>query len=330
MNLNDFKPLGPEYSWITFDPVEQEIYAFPVGKETVGVHEFVIIAKDKDGEQGYDAFQINIIDDASVSYNHRFTLELDYDYEEFSKDLDKRMQLLSKLVEYFEVNVSSIRVVSFTAGSVVFQFQFDSSVIPYDVCDSPIRGKFLSEDGDDVNPDLKEALEPEFPVESGQFEGLGPCHGDVVGPVSDQRSGVWKTYVIIPVVILAVVLLVVGICLFLVIRSRRKRKLSEDDKQLFVYKRKPAVLQEEYEVKERLLKQPLVLPNEKPPLAPPVYPRSPSLKHSNGEPPQSPGYQAPSFTSSRQPSNQGTPSGNNSPRKPGYSGYRLPPAYVPP
>ena len=324
----DWKPLGNNYSWIKFDAEKQVIYVFPIDKETVGIHEFLMIARDKDGNMGFGAFRINVVDDSSVSYNHRFTLEVDYDYEEFSKDFDNQMKLVTKLANYFNVNSSSIRTVSFTAGSVVMKFQFDSSEVPYDECDFPQRAKFLSEDGDDVNPDLKKALEPEFPVESGNFEGLGPC-GAVVDVLPATKSGRWKTYVIIPVVILAVVLLVVGICLFLVLRSRKRRKLSLEDQQLYVYKRKPAVLQEEYEVKERLLKQPLVLPNEKPPLAAPVHPRSPSLKHQNGEPPQSSSYQAPTFTSFIQSSNQGTPNGN-SPRKPGYSGYRLPPAYVPP
>ena len=324
----ELRPLGNNYSWIKFDAEKQVIYTFPIDKETVGIHVFMMIARDKDGNMGFDAFQINVVDDSSVSYNHRFTLEVDYDYEKFSKDFDNQMELVTKLANYFNVNSSSIRTVSFTAGSVVMKFQFDSSEVPYDECDFPQRAKFLSEDGDDVNPDLKKALEPEFPVESGNFEGLEPC-GAVVDVLPATKSGRWKTYVIIPVVILAVVLLVVGICLFLVLRSRKRRKLSLEDQQLYVYKRKPAVLQEEYEVKERLLKQPLVLPNEKPPLAAPVHPRSPSLKHQNGEPPQSSSYQAPTFTSFIQSSNQGTPNGN-SPRKPGYSGYRLPPAYVPP
>lgn len=332
LKTNEWKLLS-EVPWIKFYPEEQVIHVFPVEEGTIGLHEFFLVAADSDGEEGYDAFEVNIMSDSSISYNHRFSLELDYDYEKFSRNLSIRIQLLSKLAEYFEVNTSSIRAVSFTKGSVIYKFQFDSSTVPFDDCDFPLREKFLSEDVDDdgnsVNPDLKEALEPEFPVQSGSYEGLGPCKGGDGLAVTKQRSGVSKTYIIIPVVILAIVLLVIGACLFVIIRSRRQRKLSLEDQKLFVDKRKPAVLQEEYEVKERLLKQPLVLPNEKPPLSPPVHPRSPSLKHSGSDPPPSAGYQAPSFTSSRQPSIQGTP-GGNSPRKPGYSGYRLPPAYVPP
>ena len=332
LKTNEWKPLF-EVPWIDFDPENQVIYISPVDGGTIGIHEFFLVASDSDGEEGYDAFEVNIMSDSSVSYNHRFSLELDYDYDNFSSDFNIRFKLLSKLAEYFEVNTSSVRVVSFTQGSVIYKFQFDSSTVPFDDCDFPLREKFVSEDvdedGDSVNPDLKEALGPEFPVKSGSFEGLGPCQGGAGVAVTKQRSGTSKKYIIIPVVILAIVLLIIGVCLFVIIRSRRQRKLSLEDQKLFVDKRKPAVLQEEYEVKERLLKQPLVLPNEKPPLSPPVHPRSPSLKHSGSDPPPSSGYQAPSFTSSRQPSIQGTPSGN-SPRKPGYSGYRLPPAYVPP
>ena len=323
-----------EVPWIQFDREKQVISFFPVDEETIGIHGFHLRAADSDGEAVYDAFTVNVKSDSSVSYNHRFSLELDYDYKNFSSNFTIRLQLLSKLAEYFEVNSSSIRVASFTEGSVICKFQFDSSTVPFDDdCDFPLREKFVSEDVDEdggsVNPKLKNALEPEFPVKSGSYEGLGPCKGVDGVAVTKQRSGVSKTYIIIPVVILAIVLLIIGACLFVIIRSRRQRKLSLEDQKLFVDKRKPAVLQEEYEVKERLLKQPLVLPNEKPPLSPPVHPRSPSLKHSGSDPPPSAGYQAPSFTSSRQPSIQGTPSGN-SPRKPGYSGYRLPPAYVPP
>ena len=289
--------------WIQFDPERQVISIFPSDERTIGNHGFILIAADSGGEQGHHTFKVNILSDSSVSYNHRFSLELDYDYKTFSRDLNVRLQLLSKLAEYFEVNSSSVRVVSFTEGSVICKFQFDSSAVPFDDCDFPLREKFVSEDvdedGDSVNPDLKKALEPEFPVQSGSYEGLGTCKGADGVAVTKQRSGVSKWYIIIPVVTLAIVLLMIGACLFVIIRSRRQRKLSLEDQKRFVDKRKPAALQEEYEFKERLLKQPLFLSNEKSPLSRPVQPRNPSLKHSGSDPPPSAGYQAPSFTSSR-------------------------------
>jgi len=324
MKTIKWKPL-PEPSWIGFDAEKQVIYAFPVDKETVKDHQYVIIATDSDGGQAYDAVHVKVLDDTK-NYNHQFELDLDYDFKEFSTDLNIRIKLLNKLAGYFNLNVSNVRVSEYSEGSVIFKFQFDT--VPEDECDFALREQFFDDEGD-VNPGLQDALLPEFPVKSGSFEGLGPCKGGDAGAIGAAPSGRWNAKVIIPVVIVAVVLLVIVVVLLVVLRSRRKRKMSLEDKKVFVFQKKPAVLQEEYEVQERLLKQPLVLPNEKPPLAPPVYPRSPSLKHANGDTPQSAGYQAPSFTSSRAPSNQASPSGS-SPRKPTYSGYRLPPAYVPP
>lgn len=317
----------PLPSWIGLDAEKQIIYAFPVDKDTVKLHDFVLIATDSKGGQAVDAIVVKVWDDTK-SYSHQFKLTLDYNFKTFSSHLNIRMDLLNKLAKYFNLNVSNIRIREFVEGSVRLKFQFDT--VPEDECNFPLREQFENDDGD-VSPSLKEALSPEFPVTSGSFEAFGPCAGDVPVVVGAATGSTWKTYVIIPVVILVVVLFVIVIALFLVMRSRRKRKLSLEDKNVFVFQKKPAVLQEEYEVKERLLKQPLVLPNEKPPLAPPIYPRSPSLSHASGDTPltERTGYQAPTFTSFKTPSNQAG-SGGNTPRKPTYSGYRLPPAYVPP
>lgn len=324
MKTIEWKKL-PESSWIRFDEEKQVIYAFPVDKDTVAIHEYMIIASDSEGGQAYDAFNVMVLDDTD-SYNHQFDLVLDYDFKQFSSNLSIQVTLLNKLADFFNLNVSNIRVHEFAEGSVIFKFQLDT--IPKDECDSPLRGQFLNDEGE-VSSSLENALLPEFRVKSGSFQGVGPCEGPDTGAIGEAPSGKWETYVIIPAVILAVVLLVIMGCLYLVMRSRRKRRMSLEDKQVFVFQKKPAVLQEEYEVKELLLKQPLVLPNEKPPLQPQVYPRSPSLKHANGNTTHSQPYQAPSFTSFKSPSNQAAP-GGNTPRKPTYSGYRLPPAYVPP
>ena len=324
------KTIKWEYSdpWIILDVEKQIIYALPIDKNTVRIHEFIITATDSEGNQDHDSIEVNVMDDESDSYNHQFELVLDYDFEKFSADLNTRVSLLKKLAEYFNLNVSSIRVSDIVEGSVVLKFHFDT--IAEGDCDSPLKKQFLDAGERNVSSNLKKALAPEFKVKQGSFQGLGPCGVPVVVARARTPPGRWKTYVIIPVVILAVVLLLIIGCLFIVIRSRRKRKMPLEDKNVFVFQKRPAVLQEEYEIKERLLKQPLVLPYEKPPLQPPMFPRSPSLKHANGDSsPLMTGYQAPSFTSSRSPSNP-TNSGGSSPRKPAYSGYRLPPAYVPP
>lgn len=314
--------------WIKLDVEKQIIYALPIDKNTVGIHEFIITATDSEGNQAHDSIEVNVLDADSDSYNHQFELVLDYDFANFSANLNTRVSLLKKLAEFFNLNVSSIRLSDIVEGSVVLKFHFDT--IAEGDCDSPLKKQFLDAGERNVSSNLKKALAPEFKVKQGSFQGLGPCGPPVVIAKAKTPSGKWKTYVIIPVVVLAIVLLLIIGCLIIVIRSRRKRKMPVEDKNVFVFHKKPAVLQEEYEIKERLLRQPLVLPYEKPPLQPPSFPRSPSLKHANGDSaPLITGYQAPSFTSSRSPSSP-TNSGGNSQRKPAYSGYRLPPAYVPP
>ena len=321
-----WKPLANS-SWINLDAENQIIYALPMDKDKVSISEFIIIATDSENNQGHNVIEVNVLDDDSASHNHQIELVLDHDFEQFSADLNTRVSLLKKLAAYAHLEVSNIRVDDITKGSVVLKLHFDT--IPEDDCDFPLKRAFFDDEGN-VNSNLSKALEPDFEVKKASFEGLGPCKGGVIVARSEGPSGKWETYVIIPAVILVVVLLFIIGCLFLVMRSRRKRKMSLEDKNVFVFQKKPSVLQEEYEIKERLLKQPLVLPNEKPPLQPPTYPRSPSLKHANGDTtPLVAGYQAPSFTSSRSPSTP-TSHGGNSPRKPTYSGYRLPPAYVPP
>lgn len=322
----NWKPLANS-SWINLDAENQIIYALPMDKDKVSISEFIIIATDSENNQGHNVIEVNVLDDDSASHNHQIELVLDHDFEQFSADLNTRVSLLKKLAAYAHLEVSNIRVDDITKGSVVLKLHFDT--IPEDDCDFPLKRAFFDDEGN-VNSNLSKALEPDFEVKKASFEGLGPCKGGVIVARSEGPSGKWETYVIIPAVILVVVLLFIIGCLFLVMRSRRKRKMSLEDKNVFVFQKKPSVLQEEYEIKERLLKQPLVLPNEKPPLQPPTYPRSPSLKHANGDTtPLVAGYQAPSFTSSRSPSTP-TSHGGNSPRKPTYSGYRLPPAYVPP
>lgn len=126
------------------------------------------------------------------------------------------MEFVIKFVNYFNVNLSSIRIVLFIVGFVVMKFQFDLLEVFYDECDFFQRVKFFFEDGDDVNFDFKKVFEFEFLVELGNFEGFGFC-GVVVDVLLVIKLGWWKIYVIILVVIFVVVFFVVGICLFFVL-----------------------------------------------------------------------------------------------------------------
>ena len=291
-------------SWILLNSSSQEIYGLPSDVNTIGLHEFLMVAADKEGRKAYDAFEVSVLED-NIPYSHKFNVEIDYDNATFMDNVGIRVFLLDKIASYFGVNFTSVRVVSYTPG-IFFTFYFD--FLPYEECSHPNLVKLIDGFwfGDDLNPEFVEALAPEFRVISGSYEKLSPCklvEPPVAGLVADRPGGIWWTYAIIPAIVLAIVLLLIGCCVLILMGCCRKQKMTGAEKTTFIYKRKPVVLQEEYEIKEQLLKQPIVLPNEKPPV-PPVYPRSPVLGGDRTplliEEAKSVPYQAPTFMSSRQ------------------------------
>ena len=291
-------------SWILLNSSSQEIYGLPSDVNTIGLHEFLMVAADKEGRKAYDAFEVNVLED-NIPYSHKFNMVIDYDNATFMDNVGIRVFLLDKIAGYFGVNFTSVRVVSYTPG-IFFTFYFD--FLPYEECSHPNLVKLIDGFwfGDDLNPEFVAALAPEFRVISGSYEKLSPCkliEPPVAGLVADRPGGIWWTYAIIPAIVLAIVLLLIGCCVLILMGCCRKQKMTGAEKTTFIYKRKPVVLQEEYEIKEQLLKQPIVLPNEKPPV-PPVYPRSPVLGGDRTplliEEAKSVPYQAPTFMSSRQ------------------------------
>ena len=259
-------------SWVLLNESSQMVYGLPLN-DRLGPNEFVMTATDSGGLKTHDAFEVYVDEDTHL-YNHEFTIWLDHDNATFMNDVAVRLTLLDKLADYFGVKFADIRAVSYGLG-VFFIFRFQ--VIPYAQCDSElirVRELFGNEE---LNPDFKAFMQPQFLLTSGSYKLLGPCalvHPDI-GAVGSRSPGVWWTYAIIPAIVLAIVLLVIGCCVLLMMHCRRNQKLSSADKKTFIYKRKPVVFREEYEVKELLLKQPLVVPNEKPPLPPPTYSRNP-------------------------------------------------------
>ena len=314
-------------SWILLNSSSQEIYGLPTDVNKVGLHEFFIIAKDREGAKAYDAFEVSVSKD-NIPFNHKFHIILDYDNTTFMENAGVRVMLTDKIASYFGVNFTSVRVVGYAPG-VLFTFYFD--FIPYDECFHSLLKKLI--DGfwldDRLHPAFVAALLPGFRVIAGSYEMLGPCQS-VIGPetgavVSDRPGGIWWTYAIIPAIIITIVLLIIGCCLLIMMGCCRKQKMTKADKTTFIYKKKPIVLREEYEIKEQLLKQPVVLPNEKPPVAP-VYPRSPVLQGDKTpllmeESKSVPAYQAPTFKSIREMAGSGRGGGGGGSGNAGFVAY---------
>jgi dystroglycan 1 len=105
-------------------------------------------------------------------------------------------------------------------------------------------------------------------------------------------------------------------------RRRRTGKMNveEDGRQTYGNKGIPVIFQEELEEKpESGTKTPVILKDEKPPLAPPEYSKSGSLKLTDDSEPYQP---PPPFTRTQEQGRQ--------PRPKPTPTYRKPPPYVPP
>ena len=270
-------------SWILLNHTKQEIYALPM-EDDIKEHEFMLTARDSGGlKSPNDAFVFQVKAD-KVLYNHQFIIHLDVDNATFLNDVGVRLVLLDKLTGFFGVNFTNIRVASYAAG-VFFTFRFD--FIPYESCRDDrllhLQQLFVDKDGNsdfgELTAAFRSALMPEFPLISGRYEMMGDCAAVLppgAVPMNTRGPGVWWTYAIIPAIVLAVLLLIIGICVLVMMKCRRKQQLGAGDKKTYIYQKKPVVFREEFEMKDECLKVPLILPNEKPPLPPPAYPRTPN------------------------------------------------------
>ena len=203
-------------SWLLLNSSRQEIYGLPFDVDTIGLHEFLMVAADKKGRKAYDAFEVRVLED-TVLYNHKFNILIDYDNVTFMDNVGVRVFLLEKIASYFGVNFTSVRVASYTPG-VLFTFFFD--FIPYEECSNPLLVKLIDGFwfGSELNPQFVAALGPDFRVISGSYETLPPCkvvQPDIGAAVGDRPGGIWWTYAIIPAIVLAVVLLLIGCCVLI-------------------------------------------------------------------------------------------------------------------
>lgn len=128
--------------------------------------------------------------------------------------------------------------------------------------------------------------------------------------------------IVVPAVIISIMLFIAGTAACVLYRRRRTGKMNveEDGRSSYGNKGIPVIFQEELDEKpESGTKTPVILKDEKPPLAPPEYSKSGSLKLTDDSEPYQP---PPPFTrtqdNGRQPRPKPTPT------------YRKPPPYVPP
>ncbi|XP_078678610.1 dystroglycan 1-like [Branchiostoma floridae x Branchiostoma belcheri] len=339
MNIDGL--IMPKNSWIRFNDTSQELYGLPMG-EHVGTGEYLMAALDSAGAVARDAFEIQVLP-RTKQFNHKFSVRIDYDFDKFKYDVNKQLLLMEKLAKlYGESDTSSITVQEFKAGSVIYSWS--NNTLPYYPCPSEeitqLRAK-LMKDGE-INPELVEALKPEFIVTRVSVAPAGPCDtgrgtdspgGPIIDTASDRKTSEddkWL-HIVLPAVICAAILLLLGLIIFLLYRRRRKGKLSKEDKHTFVNKGIPIIFADELEdTKPTTSSTPVIMKDEKPPLPPPEYPKVPLPDMPPGvDPPHTPDdeFSTPPY---QPPPPFSTPQGSRGTRPVIAPPYRSPPPYVPP
>lgn len=209
---------------------------------------------------------------------------------------------------------------------------------------------------------FRSALQPDYrPIEVG-VRGRGPCQGLSFVPLRDldaappssggaaatppphqRSSGGEQAYLhtVVPAAVVGAALLVGGLLALCCYRRRRQGRLSLEEQAAFVKKGVPIIFAHEMDrappSSSYSATAPLVLPEEKPPLAPPPeYPATPPSpaqvtpshfrQGGEGEPDAPPYQPPPPFASTGPPPLEGAVSSR--PRN--MTPYRAPPPYVPP
>ncbi|XP_070559172.1 LOW QUALITY PROTEIN: dystroglycan 1-like [Ptychodera flava] len=333
-------------SWVQFDPDTQTLFGLPMS-EQAGKHEYIIAAIDSGGMVTRDAFEIEVLPSMHKA-NHEFSITLTNELEEFETDINKKIDLINRIATlYGDPDSNAITVLYFKKGSTIFGWTNNS--LPYEPCPVAQFGnlaKVVTSNGPDGEPSqaLKEALEPEYMVTKITLQPIGSCVDsemstpepdgpDLAGSQhSSSEEDIW-VITIVPAVVIAVVLLIGGLVAFVLYRTCRKGKLSDEDENTFIKKGIPIIFASELEETEKppSSKTPLIMRDEKPPL-PPEYPRQdspsnqPLLSQNQPEDDEdlsgSPPYQRPPPFSSSPESRSSRP--HITPA------YRAPPPYVPP
>ncbi|XP_054710695.1 dystroglycan 1-like [Uloborus diversus] len=345
----------PKSSWVQFDHKSQELYGLPFDGDA-GRHEYQLVAVDTHGLQVNDVFVIEVHPRPPKKWNVEFSLHIDHDYEDFSKDISKKVLVAWKLAKlYDDPDPRYITVGSISKGSVVYAWT--NNTLPHDPCPKKTIDKLvkniINKDGT-LSSKLTEAMLPDFKIIKADAMPLGICLGEVTPtsvtiappPVTQKAEPAATTdddiYIttIIPAVVIAVMLIIAALVACFLYRKKRKGKLDMQDHNTFIGNRTPIILGDEMEEKPDPAKPPVIMRDEKPPLAPPDYLRSSvssrdstpqldrveqaNIRNTNADlhiDPSPPYQPPPPFTTNRDSKNS---------RSKGTPTYRQPPPYMPP
>lgn len=332
----DRRPL-PKDHWLQFDVKNQEFFGVPLTSD-IGRSEYQLVCEDRGGLTANDGLVVAVNPAQRIPYNVEFSMTIETSYESFINSASAKRKFVEKLQEIFrDRDTSNIHISSIVEGSTIISWNNKS--LPTDRCpNSEIKRlrRVLINDDETLPDRIYNIMEPDFPVKSISLTPTGICQGettivhspDLTFPIDEsapaETSDEYLITFVVPAVIIAFMLILAGIVACVLYRRRRSGKMNveEDERQSFRNKGIPVIFQDEIDEKpDSGTKAPVILKEEKPPLAPPEYSKSatPVQHDENSDAPYQP---PPPFTSNqdngRQPRPKPTPT------------YRKPPPYVPP
>ncbi|XP_036389385.1 dystroglycan-like [Megalops cyprinoides] len=345
-----------EASWIQFNSTSQLLYGLP-DPQHAGKHVYFMQATDKGGLSATDALEVHVSrwppgDKPPAVFVARFQ----GNPRSVTGDVQKQILLVKKLAYAFgDRNSSTLTLRGISEGSIVVEWT--NSSLPQSPCPKELiqtlSGRVADPQGR-PSPAFLSALEPDFRPINLTVRGAGSCRsymfvppGEVAPPPPPpatpsaapgrQSSDDVYLHTVIPAVVVAAILLMAGIIAMICYRKKRRGKLTIEDQATFIKKGVPIIFADELEDAKPPPSSsvPLILQEEKPPLAPPEYPSaaSPETTPLNRDPlgeytalrdddPSAPPYQPP-------PPFAAPMEGKGS-RPKNMTPYRSPPPYVPP
>lgn len=349
----DREPL-PSDHWLQFDVKNKEFYGVPSSTDFRRM-QYQLVCEDSGGLTASDTLIVEVHPSHKAKYNLEFSMTIEVEFESFVKNPDMKRKFVEKLQSLFkDDNVNNIHLGSFAKGSSLTKpstvISWYNKTLVKDECPWGELKKLesiLINNERSMSNHVYTIMEGDFVVIAFSIQHLGVCkmttttpslptripesivpidegvpHETNEGAPQESNDDYLVTF-IVPAVIISAMLLLAAIAACVLYRRRRsgKMNLEEDGRQSYGNKGIPVIFQEELDEKpEPGTKTPVILKDEKPPLAPPEYSKSGSLKltSDDSEPYQPP----PPFTrtqdNGRQPRPKPTPT------------YRKPPPYVPP
>ncbi|KAJ8916352.1 hypothetical protein NQ315_005049 [Exocentrus adspersus] len=333
---SDRKPI-PSNNWLQFDSKNREFFGIP---RKVGRSEYQLVCVDSGGLPVTDSLEVVVYPPPKRKYNVEFSMNVtEIPYEIFVNNAALQKKFVDKLMRLFgDPSSSNIHLHPFkqTYDSTIVTW-FNKS-LPTEICPheeiNRLESILHNMNDKSISHRVHNIMEPEFRVSTIKVHLIDNCQPKVIHdprpeilvPVEETTpsasSDEYLLTFIVPAVIIAIMLFLAAVAACVLYRRRRTGKMNveEDGRQSYGNKGIPVIFQEELEEKpEPGTKAPVILKDEKPPLAPPEYSKSGSVKLTDDSEPYQP---PPPFTrtqdNGRQPRPKPTPT------------YRKPPPYVPP